>query len=265
LQEFNRLGSVLPKGALRATSRKCNPSEEEVMIRTLKVLGLALAVCSLGAVYASGASAATDVFTCGNSTCFITGEQVGSPASNVLGVKGAGVETHCAHANFKSGTINSGGSDIVVTPEYLECTTAGNPSPVDVGAGCQLTLNGTTDAFINTNGVASGEDATAAVVNCGTNVIKITGSGCTISFGNQANLKGVKYDNETSTTPDDVLVTVTVDGITYTASGSLCDFLGFSTPGGNNAFLTETITTKAYEDVVGTPDHEGVQINLTVS
>jgi hypothetical protein len=47
------------------------------MIRTLKALGLALALCSLGAVYASGASAATDVFTCGQSTCFITGEQVG--------------------------------------------------------------------------------------------------------------------------------------------------------------------------------------------
>jgi hypothetical protein len=237
------------------------------MIRTLKVLGLALAVCSLGAVYASGASAATDVFTCGQSTCFLTGEQVENPVGagdNILGVKGAGVTTHCNKATFKSGTVTSGSSDVIVTPAYEECQTSGSSSPVDVGAGCQLTLSGVTDAFTNTNGVAEGEDGTAAVVNCGSNVIKITGSGCTISFGNQANKLGVKYTNEFPTgKPDDVLAKVTVDNITYTASGSLCDFLGFSTPGGNNAFLTETVTVKAFEDK---NNAEGAtQINLTVS
>jgi hypothetical protein len=238
------------------------------MIRTLKVLGLALAVCSLGAVYASGASAATDVFTCGQSTCFLTGEQVEVPkgaGDNVLGVKGAGVTTHCNKATFKSGTVTSGSSDVIVTPAYQECETAGSTSPVDVGTGCQLTLSGVTDPYTNTNGVAEGEYGTAAAVNCAAGqVIKITGSGCTISFGNQANKLGVKYTNEFPTgKPDDVLAKVTVDNITYEASGSLCDFLGFATPGGNNAFLTETVTVKAFEDVGGA---EGAtQINLTVS
>jgi hypothetical protein len=94
---------------------------------------LALAVCSLGAVYASGASAATDVFTRGQATCFLTGEQVGTVAQNILGVKGAGVETHCKQATFKSGTVNSGSSDVLVTPAYQECETAGSAMPVDVG------------------------------------------------------------------------------------------------------------------------------------
>jgi hypothetical protein len=235
------------------------------MTRTLKALGLALAVCSLGAVYASGASAATDVFTCGQATCFITGEQVGTVAQNVDGVKGAGVTTHCNKATFKSGTVNSGSSDIVLTPAYSECESAGSSSPVDVGTGCQLTLSGVTDAFTNTNGVAEGEDATAAIVNCEAGqAIKLTGSGCTVSIGNQANKLGVKYDNEFPTgKPDDVLATVTIDSISYTASGSLCDFLGYSTPGGSNTFITERITLKAFED---RNNAEGAtQINLTVS
>jgi hypothetical protein len=235
------------------------------MIRTLKVLGLALAVCSLGAVYASGASAVTDVFTCGQSTCFLTGEQVGTVAQNVLGVKGASVTTHCNKATFKSGTVTSGTSDVVVTPAYEECETAGSSSPVTVGSGCQLTLSGVTDAYLNTNNVVEGEDGTAAVVNCAAGqVITIDGSGCTITFGNQANKLGVKYDNEfPAGKPDDVLATVTVDNIAYTATGSLCDLLGFSTPGGTNAFLTERVTVKAFEDK---NNAEGAtQINLTWS
>jgi hypothetical protein len=230
------------------------------MTRTLKILGLALAACSLGAVYASGASAATDVFTCGNATCFLTGEQVGTSVQNVYGVKGAGVETHCTGATFKGGTVNTSVSSVVVTPAYTGCTTAGSAAPVDIN-GCTYTLTGITEAFTNTNGVAEGEDATTSINCSGTNSIKVTSSGCTISIGSQGNLKGVKYDNE-SGTPDDVLMTVTIDNIAYTASGSLCDFLGFSTPGGNNTFVTERVTLKAFSDVNGA---EGGQINLTVS
>jgi hypothetical protein len=236
------------------------------MTRTLKALGLALAVCSLGAVYASGASAATDVFTCGQATCIITGEQVENPpGDNVLGVKGAGVTTHCKKATFKSGTVSSGSSDILLTPAYQECETAGSNVPLDIGTGCQFTFSGVTDAFTNTNGVAEGEDGTAAIVNCAANqVIKWTYFGCNVSFGNQANKLGVRYANEfPAGKPDDILMTVTVDKLTYTASGEICDFLGFSTPGGSNAFLTETVTVKALEDQNGV---EGAtQINLTQS
>jgi hypothetical protein len=182
---------------------------------------------------------------------------------NVYGVKGAGIETHCTGATFKSGTVNSGSSDVLLTPAYEECITAGSASPVDVGTGCQITLSGVTDAFTNTNGVAEGEDGTAAIVNCGPNVIKVTGSGCTVSIGNQASKLGVKYDNEFPiSNPDDVLATVTIDNISYTASGSLCDFLGYSTPGGSNTFITERVTFKGYSDV---NNGEGSQINLTVS
>jgi hypothetical protein len=131
--------------------------------------------------------------------------------------------------------------------------------------GCQLTLSGVTDPLTNTNGVAGGEDGTAAIVNCAAGqVIKFTASGCTVSYGNQANGLGVKYDNEFPTgKPDDVLATVTLDNLTYTASDSLCDFLGYATPGGSNALLTERVTLKAFEDVNGA---EGAtQINLTQS
>jgi hypothetical protein len=231
------------------------------MTHIIKALGLALAVCSLGAVYVSSASAATDVFTCGQSTCFITGEQVGTAAQNVLGVKGAAVTTHCNKATFKSGTVNTGASSVTVTPSYQECETAGSSSPIDVPAGCTLTLSGVTDAFTNTNGVSEGEAGTASVNCTGTNKIQITGSGCTVSFGSQSNLRGTHYHIEVNIL-DLILITVTIDNISYTASGSLCDFLGFSTPGGNNAFLTERVTAKAFADNSGT---EGSQISLTTS
>jgi hypothetical protein len=233
------------------------------MIRTLKVLGLALAVCSLGAVYASGASATTDVFTCGNSTCFLEGEQFGAASENVLGVKGAGVETHCTGATFKSSTVTTGASSATVSPSYTGCTTAGSSSPVDPN-GCTFTLSGVTDPFTNTNGASEGEKGTASVSCSGTNKVVITGSGCAVSFGSQANLKGVTYENTFPVgKPDDVDATITIDNITYTAAGSLCDFLGFSTPGGNNAFLTEKVTVRAFEDVNGSQGP--TQINLTVS
>jgi hypothetical protein len=231
------------------------------MTRTLKILGLALAVCSLGAVYASGASATTDAFTCGQATCFITGEQVGTAAQNVYGVKGAAVTGHCSSATLKSGAIISGVSSMTLTPSYSGCETAETSSPVDVPASCTFTLSGVTDPFTNTNGAAEGEDATA-LVNCtGSDVIKVTISGCTVSIGSQSNLKGVKYDDEANT-PDDVLATITIDNIAYAASGSLCGVLGFSTPGGSNTFLTERVTFKGYSDV---NNGEGSQINLTVS
>jgi hypothetical protein len=226
----------------------------------LKIMGLALATCSVCAIYASGAAATTDVYTCGQSTCFVTGEQVGEAAQNVLGIKGAAVETHCTTVTSSSVTVISGGSSVTAAPSFSGCTTAGSSSPVDVN-GCTITGSGVTDPYTNTNGVSEGEVGTGSLNCTGTNKIQITGSGCTISFGSQAGLKGANADNIAGT-PDDVLGTVKIDNIAYTASGSLCDFFGFSTPGGTNAFITGRATFKAYGDVNGA---EGSQINLTVS
>jgi hypothetical protein len=229
------------------------------MKRYLSVLGLSLlAACAFGALAASSASAAVDHFTCSVAPCTITGE-LEKNEPHTFGAKGSALATiECNKATYHATVGSLGVTSVTAHPTYSECITFGAASTVTT-TGCNYILTGETDAFTNTEGKAEGEDATVDLeCEAGKN-ITIAAPGCTLTFGAQEKLLGVKYTNVAGT-PDDVTIDVTVDKIKYTGAGVLCP----AAVKGEHAdgFLTEKVTVKAFEDNGGT---EGNQINVTTS
>jgi len=242
------------------------------MIRNLKALGLALcAVFAFGALSAAAASAANDVLTSGSTsgTTFVTGSQIGGIGTgNVFGTKSKPGVIECATGSYKGQYVGATGATVEVTPSYTGCMIGAGKATVTPN-GCKFVLTGTTEAYTNTSGVPSGEDATVNL-NCNdtTPALVVTGPlGCVITFsdthpaGTSVNQKllGVKYDNELEATGRwDVKATVTVDKITYTSNGP-CQSLGF-TATDSDGFLTTNVTVKAYSDSA-----HAAPVNLTQS
>jgi hypothetical protein len=236
------------------------------MTRTLKALGLALlAVCTISAVAASSASAATDEFTCvGQATCDVTGTS--SNFATTFGTKSSSLTLTCEHTSY-SGTATSGASEITVTPANNTCRAlSANDTHVDFG--CSYVLKGSTTSNTHTTGDTT-TDAPVSL-NCnhtGSITITITGL-CTITIRDthngvtvNQNLHGVTYDTEGSGSTADLKVTITVDTITYTTHGGFgCAFGGLSTTG-TDGTLTGTATAKGYLD--NQPHSEANHVGLT--
>jgi len=242
------------------------------MIRNLKALGLALcAVFAFGALSAAAASAANDVVTSssGSGTTFVTASQVGGiGAGNVFGTKSKPGSIECATGNYVGTFPGSTASQVEVAPSYTGCKIGASNATVTPN-GCKYVLTGTTESFINTSGVSSGEDATVRL-NCNDTApgLVVDGPlGCVITFSDthpantevNQNLLGVKYDNEVEASGKwDVKGTLTVDKITYTSNGP-CQSLGF-TATDSDGFVTTNVTGKAYSDSAHT-----TQVNVTGS
>jgi hypothetical protein len=239
------------------------------MTRTLKALGLALlAVSAIGAVAASSASAAEDILTCTEQeSCDITA--TGKLNATTFGAKSSPLTVICGHEEFQ-GTVKNKASSATVTPIYKECQAFGSSATVDT-TGCHYIITGNTTSHENTE--KKPETDAAVSLQCTTttephvqHVIKVTGTGCTITIGSVSggkpvnqNLHGVTYDKEGSGSTDDVKVTVTVDSIHYTTSGALCAATGLPATG-NDGTLTGTVTAKGYVDPSdhGPEDHVGL-------
>jgi hypothetical protein len=245
------------------------------MIRNLKALGLALcAVFAFGALAASAASAANDVFTSGSGgNTFLTGEQVGglkATPPNVFGAKSSAGTIECEKVKYVGSYTGATASEVELTPTYEKCK-SGVAGATVTDNGCKFVLTGTTDAFTDTNGNPTGKEDATVSLNCnhtGSITATLPGS-CVITFSDthpagspvNQNLLGVKYDNEVESAGNkkwDIKATVTVDKITYT-SNSNCTALGF-TATDSDGFLTTGVTVKAYEDSAHTK-----QVNLTQS
>jgi len=236
------------------------------MIHNLKAWGLALcAVFAFGALSASAASAAQDVFTSPVTDTFVTGTQIGV---GVFGTRSKAGKIECASGTYTGTFTGTTAFQVELTPSYTGCK-IGPANATVTDNGCKYVLTGTTDAYTSTSGVAEGEDATVRL-NCedAGNAIVVDGPlGCVITFtdthpANTAvnqNLLGARYDNELDAVSKwDVKATVTVDKITYTSNGP-CQSLGF-TATDSDGFMTKNITLKAYSDAAHT-----TQVNLTVS
>jgi hypothetical protein len=238
------------------------------MTRNLKALGLSLlAVCALGAVAASSALAVPSFTTpelAAGSNSIITGEQLAG--TNVFGVKGAGLTTSCEKATYAGTVTGTAAAEVTVRPTFLEkCLTGGKASPVDVN-GCAFVLKAATTKSTDTEGKAI--EVAGATLECeGTKEIIITASGCEIGIGTtHANepkvvlnhaLDGMTYKNEGAGAARDIKATVEIDNITYTSSGGFACAIGGLKETGNDAFLTTTVTVKAFKHTGGTPCPNG--------
>jgi hypothetical protein len=270
------------------------------MTRNLKALGLALlAVFALGAVMASAASAEgtdvkTDHFTStsGNEKTILTGEQVGTEAENVFGVKAvSALGVHCKKATYGGTVVGNSVIEVTVVPTYFECSSNLGAATV-TNDRCAFVLTGTTDEHPNTAGTKEEIHATVHLEcshekgNLGK--LKIVTGGCEFIFQSthpegttvNQNLLGATYTNEGSGSTADVKVDATVDKIHYTTKGFACGLAGLPETG-TDGFLTTKVTVKGYRDQAdsgpkpwqdawsglngaGLPE-EGAQVGISVS
>lgn len=221
------------------------------MTRYLKALGLAvLAVGAFSAFSAASASAVTHDFECGvaaTETCWLTGEQEGKHVFET----NTGAKLECNVAKFQ-GTGDNTEDSVTIKPTYEGCTFAGEPATVTFEGGCDYLFTGETDA----NG-----DAEVHVCQTGSIKLKVFGGICTMTVGAQTR-RGVHYDNvQTEKKPEEVTVTATVKGITFTKSG-IC--IG----AGSEAEYRGNTTLAGYKDLgvdeKGNPV-EGAQVNITTT
>jgi hypothetical protein len=197
------------------------------MIRNLKALGLALiALGALGAVMASGASAAGERFHCEKAPCIITGE---SEAPHVFA---ANVPVTCSKAFFKGTQANLTETTQEVHPTYSGCEFLEEPATVDTNE-CDYVFESET--------TAAGH-LPVSIKCTGSSKISVTTSACNLSFGSQANTGGIKVVNGGSGTSRDTTVTSTT-GATFTKAGPFCFLVS-----GTTGTYSGPTTTKCYED-----------------
>jgi hypothetical protein len=205
-----------------------------MMIRNLKVFGLAVvAMLAMTAVVASAASAAVE-FNSEAATTNLTGTQT---EQNVLTVTGGTVKCNVAtFAGTQSGTTKS---ELEVEPKYSGCTAFGQASHIDTN-GCKYKMTAAGKVSISCG--AGGP----IVVTVGTPTVF-----CTVKVGAHTPANNdVDYTNEGAGKTRDILVRATAgkipltanEGITYTSSGGIC---GAS---GSNGAYRGTVTTTGYSD-----------------
>jgi hypothetical protein len=250
-----------------------------LMTRNLKALGLALVAVFATAAMTASAASASDAFTSKVEKTIVTG----TSHDNAYTLTGANATFKCTTSQF-TGTVINKSTEATVLPKYTgilektpheshECSaTLGNVT-WDTND-CHYILTGNTDK----EDVAdkTGKKDAKTWITCPKDVngvekeITITGAlGCTIHIPSQTPTEGgVIYANlPTHTGGSAVKVTMTVTGLTYTAT-SQCGLVGIKTEG-NDMDWTGTVTLTGYEDLEfaeeGTKVKEGAQIPIEVS
>jgi hypothetical protein len=217
------------------------PTKESLMIRNLKVLGLAVvAALALTAVIASAAQA-TAKFTVGASSGTIkstqTTEQVFTTSAGTV---------RCTTANQEGSYTAASFTSLEVSATYSGCKAFGFLSATVAMNGCKYNFasqaNETTLANVDIV-CPAGKDIT------------VTTTGCVVHVEPQTGLQHVTFQNGGGSPADDVNATATITGVKYTATSGC--------PGGDegtttaNGSLTGGATVKAFNTT-------GTQVNLTV-
>jgi hypothetical protein len=235
--------------------RPGNPNRKEAtMIRNLKALGLALvAVCALGALAASSASAVTDVVTTPAGNTWVTG----TSHDNKLTIPGKS-EVKCTTSKYFA-TVKNGDTHLTVGATYSgiigetphtnpDCTVEGviNTTALVAMNGCDYELTGTT------TGLDAGKtDATVSVICPVGKKIEIkTTAGCTVSVPTQTpTVGGVAFTNKVPVAGK-VTIDITATGVTYSTNFA-CQLAGLSAEA-NDALFTGTVVTEGFVDTSGT-------------
>jgi hypothetical protein len=177
----------------------------------LRRFGLALlAIFAFGAVVASGASAAENVYTFESGTVEGSQLEVSEFETSVGTVK-------CQKATFSATVEGEEASELTVTPAYSECKVGELSAPIDMN-GCKYKFSAPTDT-----GQAPPADLHAEVhiVNC-TKAIEVTAPGCTVKIAEQTPTTPTADLSNISSEPMKAKVSPTIKGFSYTYSGFTC-------------------------------------------
>jgi len=134
------------------------------MIRNLKVLGLALVAVFAMSAMAASASSASVLTSDGPFT--LTGSETGGTETNYL--EAFGLKTKCPGSTYKGeaeggGDLASGATTATLTPTYVNCTTAGFPTTVDMNE-CDFVVHvGAAGAVTGDETCGEEEDITVTV------------------------------------------------------------------------------------------------------
>jgi hypothetical protein len=198
-------------------------------MRNFKAFGLVLvAVVALGAVIASAAMASGEKFHAAVEPSLVTASNAGE-GNHVF--KAGEAEVVCQNAEFSGTSKLKTEESQTVHPTYRNCTFLGSKATVDT-TGCNYVLY---------SSVPTGGHGKVEIECEGTSKIKVTGAGCTLSFGSQVTVGGATYTN-LATSPKTVTVTSTTKA-TFTKSGLLCGAVT-----GTEGTYTGSVINKTYED-----------------
>jgi hypothetical protein len=225
----------------------------QIMIRNLKVLGLALAAMATMNAMNVGYASATDYINWQPiETAFLTG----TSHDNAFAVPGAST-FECTTSKF-TGTIENGSKEATalaayngtkeVVPHTEDCTGLGHPT-IDMNH-CHYKLTG------NTTQSDEGTDA-VIWVECGEKPIQITTTGyggVVITVPSQTpTTGGVTYENVSNHSGGMAIkVKVTATGLTYSCHPTFLCTLGGLPHHGDDATYTGTVIVTGYEDLDGT-------------
>ncbi|HET7121189.1 MAG TPA: hypothetical protein VFI17_08060 [Solirubrobacterales bacterium] len=170
---------------------------------------VALAAVSLTANVAQAAK-----FTAGAYPASVFGEQAATPAPNT-GIEGGtvfGFESklmlECATATF-AGSLTEASSALTVAPKLEGCrafeSILGSANP-----------NGCETRFHATSGSGDEFGGTVDIVCPEGKKIVVTGNNCEVQIGAQSGVGGIKYVNETKSSPHSVILEFAVNSLTYT-------------------------------------------------
>jgi hypothetical protein len=223
------------------------------MIRKHKALGLALlALSAFGAIGAQSASATplTVPSVPVGGTVFITGTTDASSLHSFVLEPGLALE--CTHALYKGSAIVEAGNvvkELTLSPEYTGCKAFGFASADVKTSGCIYTL--TTPTFVKAGEVTWGKEQIHVLCE-GTKKIEVTPTSfgvsvCTTSIASQTPGGGHLVARNHGTATEMTLTDeATVEGVTYTSTGSACG------KGGSTAKFVGNTTATCYSNEVHT-------------
>jgi len=197
------------------------------MSRKLKALGLALiAVFAMAAISAATASA-EELFHSSEAHSIIRGTQV---AEDTFTVNAGTVK--CKKATYNGTSSATTVKEQRVKPTYSECTAFGFVNTtIDVPSSCE---------YLFTQPVA--KVGKVDIVGC-LEPITVTGFNCWVTVGNQNNLGSITYTTGESLKAHDLLIHVSLTGITYTQHSK--SFPGCTAGTFTNGTYTGTSTVEA--------------------
>jgi hypothetical protein len=235
-------------------------NKERKMIRNYKGFGLALmALLAFGAIVAQGASAVplTVEGIAKGSQVFIQGTTDKEGEKHIFKSSG---NVECSHAEYTAApVVGEGGAvnEVTLAPEYKNCVAFGFAGTDIKVNGCTYTL--TTPTLIVTGEVTWHPSQIHVLCPAGKKIeVTPTSFGvsvCTQSIGEQTPTAGhIVARNAGTPTAMDVTDEATVQGLSYTGTGSACGTAGV------NAEYTGKTTVKCYSNAAHT-----VQVGCTFS
>jgi hypothetical protein len=219
------------------------------MMRNLKALGAVLAAAlAIGAVTASAAMATDDFAVGGSGERALTATQIDHEGGNFYEFTSTGAATECDEIHYKSEVFTEDPiTEIKVHPIFEGCDALGTFAAAVTTEGCDFTLTNATEGEHLKADVTCEEGSVI--------VIHIPAINCEITVLDNHEHEptgGVVYTNEGGS-PNTVIGTATVEGITYVRHGDgfFCQ-LAASAEGEDADFVSQ-FTVSAYEvsDVEG--------------